>query len=317
MANKTWILTGAVVIAAVVAFLAIRGNRVGTPGTEGTIGAANRYQSEQITGADVSLDDPTMASFIQSDTFRKLASSAEFRQAIKSEDFQQALRSEPLLALLQEGLLTQVLENRGVQTLLESASFKTAAPALGEALSVREFSRAAKEPAMVQFLEQGWVRELAGSDAFNATALEAANRKARTAEEIRSIAATQEGLQGFRPFEQLLAQKNLGELLNMGALELLSRRELAQQVTSAEFISVLKEPSFKTAIDQNGFVSLTEALSKRPESIDALVRISKSPEQMAGLSLAPLAEAARSREFRALAAAPPEQLTRALDQAAE
>src|SRR2546425_5379571 len=56
MPNKTWIITGAVVVAAVIGYVALRGPQVPRKGTEGAIGAAKRYQSQQISNQDVTLD---------------------------------------------------------------------------------------------------------------------------------------------------------------------------------------------------------------------------------------------------------------------
>ena len=58
MPNKTWIITGAVVVAAVIGYVALRGPQVPRKGTEGAIGAAKRYQSQQISNQDVTLDSP-------------------------------------------------------------------------------------------------------------------------------------------------------------------------------------------------------------------------------------------------------------------
>ena len=39
----------------------------------GTIGAADRYRSEQITAADVQLENPEIQAFLQSETFDRIA----------------------------------------------------------------------------------------------------------------------------------------------------------------------------------------------------------------------------------------------------
>jgi len=49
-------------------------------GLEGTIGAAKRYASRQISDRDVKLTDQQLQAFVQSDLFHKLATNAEFKK---------------------------------------------------------------------------------------------------------------------------------------------------------------------------------------------------------------------------------------------
>jgi hypothetical protein len=57
-------------------------------GTEATIGAAQRYQSPQISSADVKTEDAQLQAFLQSDLFRQLTTDKAARQALKNKDFQ-------------------------------------------------------------------------------------------------------------------------------------------------------------------------------------------------------------------------------------
>ena len=81
--NRNSIVAGVIVLAAAVGFLAWKGI-LGYPpqGTEGTIGAAKRYQSEQIAAGDVELNDPQTQAFIQSDLFHRLQTDVEFRKGV-------------------------------------------------------------------------------------------------------------------------------------------------------------------------------------------------------------------------------------------
>ena len=90
MAKKVlWIVAAT----AAVALIAMR--VVGYPrseGTEATIGAAQRYQSPQISSADVKTEDAQLQAFLQSDLFRQLTTDKAARQALKNKDFQKALQ---------------------------------------------------------------------------------------------------------------------------------------------------------------------------------------------------------------------------------
>ena len=70
-------LAAAAVIA--IALFAVKGFPPVGPGAEGTVGAAQRYQSQQIEGKDVVLQDAAVQQLLQSDSFRRLISDKEAR----------------------------------------------------------------------------------------------------------------------------------------------------------------------------------------------------------------------------------------------
>jgi hypothetical protein len=99
MAKKVlWIL------AATAALALISMRLVGYPpvekGTEATIGAAQRYQSPQISSADVKTGDAQLQAFLQSDVFRQLTTDKVAKQALKNKDFQRALQDSAVRAAL-------------------------------------------------------------------------------------------------------------------------------------------------------------------------------------------------------------------------
>ncbi|MDZ4724361.1 MAG: hypothetical protein SGI97_10740, partial [candidate division Zixibacteria bacterium] len=92
--NSTKFLLGAIGIV-VVAVVAI--SFTGWPpfqgDASGTIGAAKKYQAEQITNADVSLDSPEIQAILQNDQVQALLKDENFRKAIASEQFRSSLVS--------------------------------------------------------------------------------------------------------------------------------------------------------------------------------------------------------------------------------
>jgi hypothetical protein len=60
----------------------------------GTIGAADRYRSEQITSADVKLDNPEIQAFLQSETFDRIVRDPAARAALTNEALQQAIAQD-------------------------------------------------------------------------------------------------------------------------------------------------------------------------------------------------------------------------------
>jgi len=121
-ANRKWVLGGAVVLAAIVAVIALR-NPGPKTNTQGTIGAARPSHPELASGARVSLDSPLLASFIESETFRRLAASPAFREAAKSDAFNRMLANDALREASAKHDLARVFGNAHVTALLASDVF--------------------------------------------------------------------------------------------------------------------------------------------------------------------------------------------------
>lgn len=99
MAKKVlWSVMGAA--AAVLIVLKMAGYPPPSEGTEGTIGAAQRYQSQQIADKDVKITDAELQTFVQSDAFRKIAADKALREALASEDIRRGLTAEALRVVL-------------------------------------------------------------------------------------------------------------------------------------------------------------------------------------------------------------------------
>jgi hypothetical protein len=154
--QKIIVSTVAVVVAAVVGYVAMGGWPPKT-GTEGAIGAANRYQSPQIADQDVSLDDARVATFIQSDTFRKLASDSKFREAARSETFNKFVASENVRSVSAQVDLGRVLGQPVVQDLFRTEQF-------GRAVQTDAFHAVMlKAPELFSVTESARIAELLGT----------------------------------------------------------------------------------------------------------------------------------------------------------
>lgn len=81
--SRNTLVIGGILAATVLAVLAWKG-MLGYPpqGTEGAIGAAKRYQTDQIAPSDVQISDAQMQSLLQSDLFRRMQTDSEFRKAV-------------------------------------------------------------------------------------------------------------------------------------------------------------------------------------------------------------------------------------------
>ena len=110
MAKKVlWSVMGAAAV--VLIGLKLAGYPPPSEGTEGTIGAAQRYQSQQIADADVKVTDAELQKFMQSDAFHKLINDKAARQALANKDVQKALSDPNVRLALASDQIHQILAN--------------------------------------------------------------------------------------------------------------------------------------------------------------------------------------------------------------
>jgi hypothetical protein len=110
--KKAVIIVGVLAVAVIVGFVALRGTWPPGQGTEGAIGAANRYSSQQITANDVKLQDADIQAFIQSDLFHKLATNTEFRNMVKEASFRDVAANANYQAIVENKAQAQSLGNK-------------------------------------------------------------------------------------------------------------------------------------------------------------------------------------------------------------
>ncbi len=96
------VVTALVVIAAVLGFGVWKGLIPPKAGTEGAIGAAQRYTSPQISDADVQLSDPAIQSFLQSDVFHAIATNPDFQKLVANDAFKKTVQVEGMLGLVSQ-----------------------------------------------------------------------------------------------------------------------------------------------------------------------------------------------------------------------
>jgi hypothetical protein len=93
MSTKKVLLGVAAVAVIAIGYFAITGWPPVGPGTEGTVGAAQRYRSEQIAGKDVQVESGDLQAFMQSELFHKLMTDESARKAITAPEVQAAFAS--------------------------------------------------------------------------------------------------------------------------------------------------------------------------------------------------------------------------------
>jgi len=110
--KKAVIIVGVLAVAVIVGFVALRGTWPPGQGSEGAIGAANRYSSQQISANDVKLQDADIQTFIQSDLFHKLATNTEFRNMVKEASFRDVAANASYQAIVENKAQAQSLGNK-------------------------------------------------------------------------------------------------------------------------------------------------------------------------------------------------------------
>lgn len=162
--------------------------------TEGTIGAAQRYQSQQIDKSDVEVGDAKLQAFMQTDVFDKLIhdkkamaalASPELQSALASSDLAQALSSEALQGAMASEQFQQTLSGQGVQAAIASSAFQltlqqsaslqaaVASPAFQAAIASPAFQAAIASPAFQQALQSSAFSQGVSASFFQGLQLQA------------------------------------------------------------------------------------------------------------------------------------------------
>jgi hypothetical protein len=94
MSSRKLLLGIAAVAVIAIGYFVVNGYPPAGPGAEGTVGAAKRYESEQISSKDVTLQNAELQTFMQSEVFHSLISDKRAVKVLTSETFRDALASQ-------------------------------------------------------------------------------------------------------------------------------------------------------------------------------------------------------------------------------
>ncbi len=142
--SKKFMIGLSAAAAVVLGVFVIRGYPPIGSGTEGSIGAAKRYQAPQLAAGDVKLGDASAQEFLQSDVFdrlmkdetarkalsdpamRAMLADPAFAQALNDPALRQALNDPALRQALNDPALRQAMGNSAMAAALNSAAFRMA-----------------------------------------------------------------------------------------------------------------------------------------------------------------------------------------------
>lgn len=279
MANKTWIISGAVAVAAVVAFVALRGPNPGGEGTPGAIGTANRYQSEQMGSGDVTLDDAQIASFIQSDVFRKLATDEAFREAARMESFNRFLAIDGLREASAKYDMARLLGDANFRDLMKTEAFARALDMgrLAELARYSDLAKLTEAGRLTELLKSEPLRELAMREDFQRFADAAARAQVASYDDLARV----EGIDAMRKldsFRALEANARFQEAMKSGFLSMFRTTDLAK-FSIEGFRDLADMKAFTEAARLDGFAKIASAM--RVEDLAAVQDVAARAEVLA------------------------------------
>ena len=112
--------------AVLLAVFAVRGFPPVGYGTEGTVGAAKKYQAPQIAAKDVVLGDAVAQEFLQSEAFDQLIKDPQARSLLSNPTLQVELKKAAFVDLIRDASARQVLTDRAVLKMFDSLEARTA-----------------------------------------------------------------------------------------------------------------------------------------------------------------------------------------------
>ena len=124
MAKK--IMVGLAAVAAIVlAIFLVRGFPAVDRGTEGTIGAAKKYQAEQLKAGDVQTADPAIQEFLQSDTFDRLAHDPQARALLSDANFAARMHDKAFADAIRDADVRTTLRDQQVARIMGDVEART------------------------------------------------------------------------------------------------------------------------------------------------------------------------------------------------
>ncbi|HEY2954129.1 MAG TPA: hypothetical protein VGK89_02630 [Candidatus Eisenbacteria bacterium] len=302
MTNKRSVVVfGVLIVAAVVGILVMRGVIPPKTGTEGAIGAAQRYQSNQISEKDVQVTDSQVQAFLQSDTFRKLAKDRSFREAARSDAFGRFVGSDKLRDASARYDVAKVIQDAYVADLIRNDVFQKAmtTEALRDAMLKADLSRLTESGRLVNLLKSDALRDLAARAEFIQFADAAAKAEAHNLTDLARVDGYKT-LKDTDSFRALISNQYFADALNGGLMNLFRSTEVAAFTT--EGLRSLAEAShLGEALRVDGFRSIMEGLNA--DTYMAVRDLMKSPEALSVLSDAAYKDAAMHAELSKVAEA--------------
>jgi hypothetical protein len=209
--------------------------------SQGAIGAAKRYNAEQITSGDVQVGDTAVQNFIQSETFARLIKDPNAVKLLQDAGFRENLAK--VADLSKSGALHDALSDAAFREAL-------AREGLGQALADSALNSYLKDPGFAQELrDSGLMRDLAGKELSKELG-------GKLASELISKYPLIAGALKDQRFVDAFNRYDLGSALkDAGFAKYLTDPGIAQALSAPAFEAALRNPGFEAALKDAGFVS--------------------------------------------------------------
>ena len=293
MNKRNLILAAVMVVAVVIGYVAVSGKYPPKDGTQGAIGAANRYQAQQISGSDVSLKDAKIQAFLQTDVFHKVATNPKFRAAVTNPKFQAIAKSQGFQKLSGDpgfaeylGKYKDLLERADFDAMLTSKKLQNVAEMekMVGLLQNKNFQKLASDPEFVALLrDPNFDAMMEQAEAQNVTSVAQLNHLAemeKSSTKLQNLAQ----MEKKNVFVQLLSDDVLQEAASQGELqnmaELLESTAVETMFSDASFQELLQNPkalAFLTSDEMASFAESLETMSRDGGSPAELLSIFSDP----------------------------------------
>lgn len=144
--------TVAAVAAVALVIFTVRGFPPVDRGAEGTIGAAQRAQTQQMANNDVVVDDAAAQEFLQSDVFDRILKDESARKALADPDLRKVLADEAIARVLGNDELRNSLRSQAVRRAMDDPELRKAIDdaAIRKVLDDAAARKAFEDPAAVK-----------------------------------------------------------------------------------------------------------------------------------------------------------------------
>ena len=266
--------------------------------SEGTIGAAHRYQAGQITASDVKLQDAKIQAFLQTDLFHKIATDASFRNAIANPSFQAIVKNPSFQKMAGDGSLSQYLnrykglfQREEFDAMLATKKLQNVSETeqTVRVLQNKNFQALAADPEFVAMLKDPkFDAMMEQADAQKATTVKQVQEIAETSQKIKVLGLTE--MAKKNTFVSLIAdgvlQKAATHAQLMDLADLLQNTKIGTMMNDNSFQELLANPkalSFVTSQDMANVAMALSALAHQG-SAGELLAVAADPSVLEAIS---------------------------------
>ena len=264
-------VTALVLIAAVIGAGVWKGVIPPKSGTEGAIGAAKRYSSQQITDSDVRLGDGSIQSFIQSDLFHAIATNPDFQKVIKSDAFKNTVKIDGMLDVAAQDFRKAGHGQQDFNQLVASADFQ-------EMTASADFKKAIKDPKVQNLLSNEDFQKWSATEDFQSYIADAQKAKnhdagkgiakdAKSAEYL-ALSANADMKEALKNADFIAAaantdmakiiKENQKWLANQDFMNLLANEDFQKLVASEDYRNLVASPEYQHLTANEDFQKLAK-----------------------------------------------------------